>query len=99
MESSFSDQHIKHNFMSESSKEEIIMAKLKSIVEESATEPVDLSNFGPDTTVEDIGLDSLTILDLLYDIEQEIGVEVEAKEIIAFRTIGEITQLLVDKGA
>ena len=46
-----------------------------------------------------MGLDSLTILDLLYDIEQETGIELAAKDVVTVTNIGEITDLLIEKGA
>ena len=81
------------------SNEDIIIGKLKGIMEDTATEERDLSNFGRDTTIESLGLDSLTILDLLYDIEQETGIELEAKDVVSISNIGEITDLLIEKGA
>ena len=84
--------------MSDPSKEEKIIEQLRIILEESSTEDRDMSNFGHSTTVEQLGLDSLTILDLLYDIEEATGIQIEAKEIIEFRTIGQITDLVIQKG-
>lgn len=81
------------------SKEDIIIGKLKGIMEDTATEERDLSNFGRATTIESLGLDSLTILDLLYDIEQETGIELAAKDVVSITNIGEITDLLIEKGA
>ncbi len=85
--------------MSENSKAEIIIQQLREIMEMSATEELDWSNYGPHSTIESLGLDSLTILDLLYDVEQELGVHLEAKDITSIRTIGEMTSLLIEKGA
>ncbi|MCZ6672602.1 MAG: acyl carrier protein [Verrucomicrobia bacterium] len=85
--------------MSDSSKEEKIIGQLLDICQETSTEERDWDSFGRDTTIEDLGLDSLTILDLLYDIEQEIGIHLEAQDVVSVRTVGEITDLLVAKGA
>tara|TARA_Y100000588_G_scaffold325638_1_gene359535 strand:- start:2389 stop:2646 length:258 start_codon:yes stop_codon:yes gene_type:complete len=84
--------------MNENQKEESILAKLKDILQESCPEVEDWSSFGPSTTIESLGLDSLTILDLLYDIEQETGVHVEANEVVTFQSIGDINKLLLVKG-
>ena len=62
-------------------------------------EELDWSNYGPDSTIESLGLDSLTILDLLYDVEQELGVHLEARDIVSIRNMGEMASLLIDKGA
>ncbi len=85
--------------MSEESKAELIIHKLREIMETSAAEELDWSNYGPNSTIESLGLDSLTILDLLYDLEQELGVHLEARDITSIRNIGEMASLLIDKGA
>ncbi|MFL3657111.1 MAG: phosphopantetheine-binding protein [Opitutales bacterium] len=85
--------------MSETSKEEIIIGQLRGILEESSVKDQDWDAFGAATTIEDIGLDSLTILDLLYDIEEVIGVHLEAKQVLKISTVGEIVSLLIAEGA
>jgi len=85
--------------MSETSKEEIIIGQLRGILEESSVKDQDWDAFCAATTIEDIGLDSLTILDLLYDIEEVIGVHLEAKQVLKISTVGEIVSLLIVEGA
>ncbi len=85
--------------MSDQSKEETIIAQLRGILEESSTSEYDWDSFGPQTTIESLGLDSLTILDLLYDIEEVIGIHLEAKEVLNVTTLREITALLIENGA
>ncbi len=85
--------------MSDSSKQEKIIGQLLDICQETSAEERDWDSFGRETTMEDLGLDSLTILDLLYDIEQEIGVQLEAQDVMSVRTVGEITDLIVARGA
>ena len=85
--------------MTDTAKEEKIIGQLRGILEESSTVEPDWSAFGPSATIESLGLDSLTILDLLYDIEEEIGVRLEAKEVLNIKTLGEIVNLLIEKGA
>lgn len=85
--------------MSEQTKEQILTAKIRDLLQASSFEEIDWSTFGPQTTIESIGLDSLTMLDLLYDVEQDMGVRVDAKEVVSFRTVGDMTALLIAKGA
>ncbi len=85
--------------MSDNSKQEKIIGQLRGILEESATTEPDWESFGPSSTIESLGLDSLTILDLLYDIEEVIGVHLEAKEVLNITTLGELVDLLVANGA
>ncbi len=85
--------------MSEQSKESHVLEQLKGILEESSTVEPDWDSFGPATAIESLGLDSLTILDLLYDIEEVTGIHLEAKQVLNITTIGEIVSLLIEKGA
>lgn len=85
--------------MNEKQKAEAIIRKLREIMETTAMEEIDWSRYGPHSTIDSLGLDSLTILDLLYDVEQELGVRLEAKDITSIRNIGEMASLLIDRGA
>lgn len=85
--------------MTDTAKQETILAQLRGILEESSTVQPDWDSFGPQSTIESLGLDSLTILDLLYDIEEVIGIHLEAKEVLKVTTVGEIINMLVAKGA
>ncbi|MDE0769863.1 MAG: acyl carrier protein [Opitutaceae bacterium] len=85
--------------MSELSKEETIIGQLRGILEESSVNDLDWDTFSSATSIEEIGLDSLTILDLLYDIEETIGISLEAKQVLKITTVGEIVTLLIAEGA
>jgi acyl carrier protein len=85
--------------MTEPAKQETILGQLRGILEESSTVEPDWSSFGPQSTIESLGLDSLTILDLLYDIEEVIGIHLEAKEVLKVTSVGEIVEMLIAKGA
>ncbi len=79
--------------------DEAIISRLRDIVRESSEEERDWDTVGADTTIESLGFDSLTILDLLYDVDQEFGIHLEAAEVIDMKTVGEIADLLKERGA
>ena len=83
--------------MTDTPKQETILGQLRGILEESSSVEPDWDSFGPQSTIESLGLDSLTILDLLYDIEEDIGIHLEAKEVLNVTTVGEIIDMLVAK--
>jgi acyl carrier protein len=85
--------------MSEPSKEETILAQLRKLLEASAITEIDWNTVTKDSSIESLGLDSLSILDLLYDIEQEIGIRIEADEVVEIGTLQDIVDLLIRKGA
>ena len=79
--------------------DDTIISRLRDIVRESSEEELDWDAICADTIIESLGFDSLTILDLLYDVDQEFGIHLEAAEVIDMKTVGEIADLLKERGA
>lgn len=75
-----------------------ILVQLRDIVRDNAVEDRDWESFDADTTIESLGFDSLSVLDLLYDLDNEFGVHLEAKEVLEVRTVGEIVEILKARG-
>ncbi|MEM7395296.1 MAG: acyl carrier protein, partial [Verrucomicrobiota bacterium] len=46
------------------------------------------------STIESLGFDSLTVLDLIYDIQQAFELEFEAEDMMEIRTIGQLGDFL-----
>lgn len=78
--------------------EQEIIDKLRDILRDNAMEERDWDQVDGDTTFESIGIDSLSILDLLYDVDQVFGVHLEAADVIEIQTVGEIAALLQQRG-
>ncbi|MCY3971719.1 MAG: acyl carrier protein [Acidobacteria bacterium] len=76
-----------------------ILERLRDVLRDSAVEERDWDAVAPETTIESLGFDSLTILDVLYDVEEEFGVALEPKQVVKTRTVGEIVGLLEQYGA
>ena len=45
-------------------------------------------------SIQSLGFDSLSVLDLIYEVQQTFNVELEAKEIVKVRTVGDMITLL-----
>ena len=56
---------------------------------------VEAQAIDPNATMADLGLDSLTITELLFDLEDEFGIEVP-EERATFHTIGEAAAVIDD---
>lgn len=78
--------------------DEAMIGRLREILRDNATEERDWDAIDAKTTFESIGIDSLSILDLLYDVEQEFGVHLEGADVIDVRTMGEFIALLQERG-
>lgn len=76
-----------------------IIEKLRTMMKQSSQEDVDWDAVTGETTIESLGFDSLSVLDLIYDIQQEFGLEFEAEEMINVKTVGELATFLEEKMA
>ncbi len=74
-----------------------ILAKLKETMETSAAVPMDWESISEDTTIGEIGFDSLSILDLIFDVQQAFGIEFEAQELVNVNTVGELADFLEEE--
>lgn len=72
--------------------------RIGTVIDESAIEDVDWAEVSEETTIASFGFDSLAVLDLLFDLEQEFGVEISAKEILKVPTVGDLVTLLGERG-
>jgi len=64
------------------------------IFEESSTEDFDWATVKESTTIEELGFDSLTVLDLLFDLEGALGLQIEAKDMLQIDTVGQMLDYL-----
>lgn len=76
---------------------EEILERLKGVMEEAATRPIDWSEAGDATPLESLGFDSLAILDVLYGVEQEFEIEVDAEDVADLETLGELLAALEER--
>jgi len=71
--------------------------RLRTLMESSSEEDVDWDSVTGDTTIESLGFDSLAILDLVYDIQQEFGAEFDAEELVTVSTVDELAAFIAQK--
>ena len=57
----------------------------------------DISEITPETTLEDLGIDSLDTVEMMMKLEDKIGVEIELDEKVA--TVGELVEYIERKMA
>ncbi|GAA2513526.1 acyl carrier protein [Winogradskya humida] len=60
---------------------------------------VDREKITPDATLEQLGLDSLSVVELSMILEKDHGVRVTDDELLDTPTIGAMAQLIGDRGA
>ncbi|MCY3931533.1 MAG: acyl carrier protein [Acidobacteria bacterium] len=76
-----------------------VLVRLRDVLRDSAVEEHDWDAVEAETPIESLGFDSLTILDVLYDVEEEFGIALDPKQVVKTRTVGEIITLLQQNGA
>jgi len=75
------------------------LVRLRDVLESSSTQVVDWTTLSAGTTVESLGFDSLSILDVLYGIEQEFGIELDAGDVMDLKTVGDLMDVMVARAA
>ena len=74
-----------------------ILTKLRRAMKQSAPGKADWDAVSTATTFESLGFDSLTVLDLLYDIQHEFGIEFEADDLAGITTVSQLVGFLKGK--
>ncbi|MBA4388809.1 MAG: hypothetical protein C0404_12570 [Verrucomicrobia bacterium] len=74
-----------------------ILDKLKHAMKQSCKEAVNWDAVTEDTRIAELGFDSLSILDLVYDMQQVFGLEFEAEELVGVKTAGQLVSFLEKK--
>jgi acyl carrier protein len=76
---------------------EDIMQTLRNIVDGASPEPIDTENLDEDTTIGELGFDSLSVLDLIYDMQQAFGLDFDIQELVAVNSVGELLDFLEEE--
>jgi len=74
-----------------------IMDRLQGMMKKSCQVPMDWAKVGDSTAIRELGFDSLSILDLIYDVQQEFGLEFDAEELAGVKTVGALVTFLERK--
>ena len=71
-----------------------IVNQLRETMRTSSPDPIDWDIVTEETTIGTPGFDSLSILDLIYDVQQAFGIDFEAEELVNINTVGELADFL-----
>ncbi len=73
--------------------------RLEGLMEQSSAEDVAWSTVTDETTIESFGFDSLSVLDLLFDLEQEFSIVIEAEEMLNIKSVGDLLDFLGERAS
>ena len=71
-----------------------ILEKLRAIMARTSQAAVDWNAVGERDAIESLGIDSLAMLDLMYDLQQEFGVEFEPQDLAQVATVGDLAAFI-----
>ncbi|MGH9465499.1 MAG: acyl carrier protein [Thermoanaerobaculia bacterium] len=74
-----------------------ILERLRTIMAEASSEAIVWDEVSETTPLEQLGFDSLSILDVLYGVEQEFEIEIDAAQLADFETVGELIAALQER--
>jgi acyl carrier protein len=75
------------------------IARLRELMKQTSQAEVDWDAITEQTAIQSLGFDSLSILDLVYDIQQAFGLEFEAADMVGIETVGQLAEFLQAKTA
>ncbi len=78
---------------------EEILQRLRQVMRRTSQQKTDWDAVTESSAIAGLGFDSLAVLDLIYDVQQEFGVEFDAEEMTRVKTIGDLIAFLKAKGA
>ena len=76
---------------------EQIIAALRELLEQQEQLKVDIAQIKPDSRLDRLGFDSLSVLDFLYDVENRFKVPVEIADLVALERVDELVEYLQRK--
>lgn len=53
-----------------------------------------LEDLGPDTTLESLGLDSLSVIEFMFSLEDELNIKLENDRVEDFKTVGDVANII-----
>ena len=76
---------------------EEITARLKELLRNQEEIRIDVDSITEDTEFDDVGFDSLSILDFMYEIEERFEVPLEVKDLLDMQKVGDLVAHLQGK--
>lgn len=70
------------------------LQRLISVLTESSSAPIEAGDITESTSLASFGVDSLILIDLIFDIEQEFGVKLAAEQLTGMRVMGDLVSHL-----
>ncbi len=67
-----------------------ILRRLVAAISVSVSSPIDPSSVTEATSLESFSVDSLVLIDLIFDVEQEFGVKLAAERLTGMRTMSDL---------
>ena len=75
------------------------LQRLVRVVSDSLPDVPDPASITADTPLVSFGVNSLVLIDLIFDLEQEFGVKLAAEELMSLKTVGELAAHLERRAA
>lgn len=71
--------------------------KLRDLMKAASPKQIDWNSMTEQSDIAALGFDSLSILDLIYDVQQGFKIEFDAEELTGVRTVGDLVTFLQGK--
>lgn len=74
-----------------------VTAKLKELLLQQEHLKFEVKDIEESAKLDSIGFDSISIMDFMYDVEAEFGIETEIADLVKLDTVGDLLDYLTSK--
>jgi len=74
-----------------------ICSRLRELMKKSSPRQVDWNAYTEQSGIAGLGFDSLSVLDLIYDVQQAFDLEFDAEELTGIETVGDLVTFIDGK--
>lgn len=74
-----------------------IIDRLRRLMARSSPAAVEWGSVGPQSTIASLGIDSLSMLDFMYDVQQEFRIEFDPQDLVKVATVGDLATFIEER--
>ena len=73
------------------------LQRLRTLMARTGQVELDWNSVGENAAIAELGIDSLAMLDLIYDIQQEFRLEFDPQQLVKVRTVGQLAAFIEER--
>ena len=76
---------------------EQVAQRVRGVMKATSQKEIDWKQVSDQSDISSLGFDSLSVLDLIYEVQKEFGLRFDAEELVGVTTFGELVDFLAGR--